>query len=135
VPSRRDDEDIARRGRPCPRSHHARRKSPWGGETRFKEATAAGAEATLAFDGTGVAIVGRCIQEGGRADVFLDGEKAGGIDAWIPKGTHDNDYWHVTGLPVGTHRLRIVLRDDADARSAGKKIQIERAVVYGVAAK
>jgi hypothetical protein len=31
--------------------------------------------------------------------------------------------------------LRIVVRADADARSAGKKIQIERAVVYGVAAK
>ncbi|HEY8147713.1 MAG TPA: ADP-ribosylglycohydrolase family protein [Vicinamibacteria bacterium] len=109
-------------------------KSTWGGETHFKEATVTGAEATLAFDGTGVAVVGRCLQEGGRADVFLDGEKAGEIDAWIPKGTHDNDYWHVTGLPGGAHRLRIVVRGDADARSAGQKIQIERAVVYGVAA-
>jgi hypothetical protein len=110
-------------------------KSPWGGEIRFKETTVRGAEATLAFDGTGVAVVGRCIPDGGRADVFLDGEKAGEIDAWIPKGTNDNDYWHVTGLPAGTHRLRIVLRADADARSAGNKIQIERAVVYGVAPK
>ena len=39
------------------------------------------------FDGTGVAIVGRCTQEGGRADVFLDGKKVGEIDAWIPKNT------------------------------------------------
>ena len=104
-----------------------------GRETRFKEATGPGAEATLTFDGTGVAIVGRCLQDGGRADVFLDGEKAGEIDAWIPKGTHDNDYWHVTGLPAGEHHVRIVVRADADARSSGKKIQIERAVVYGMA--
>jgi hypothetical protein len=110
-------------------------KSAGGGETRFKEATAPGAEAEMAFEGTGIAIVGRCTQEGGRADVFLDGQKAGEIDAWIPKGTNDNDYWHVTSLPDGTHRVRIVVRADADARSAGKTVQIERAIVYGPAAK
>jgi hypothetical protein len=109
-------------------------KSSWG-ETRFKEATAPGAEATFAFEGTGIAIVGRCTQDGGRADVFLDGGKAGEIDAWIPKGTNDNDYWHVTDLANGPHQVRIVLRTDADARSAGKKVQIERAIVYGPASK
>ena len=109
-------------------------KFPWGGEARFKEAAAPGAEATLSFDGTGVAIVGRCIQEGGRADVFLDGQKGGEIDAWVPKGTNDNDYWHVTGLRTGKHSVRIVVRGDKDARSTGKKIQIERAIVYGAVA-
>ena len=108
-------------------------KSSWGSETRFKEASAPGSEATLAFEGTGVAVVGRCTQEGGRADVFLDDTKVGEIDAWIPKDTNDNDYWHVTGLPDGKHRVRIVLRADVDARSTGKKVQIERAVVYGPA--
>jgi ADP-ribosylglycohydrolase/Carbohydrate esterase 2 N-terminal len=109
-------------------------KSSWS-ETRFKEATAPGAEANLAFEGTGIAIVGRCTQEGGRADVFVDGQKAGEIDAWIPKGTNDNDYWHVTDLANGNHRVRIVVRDDADPRSAGRKLQIERAIVYGLASK
>jgi len=106
-------------------------KSPGDREMRFQEAKGADAEAELAFEGTGVAIVGRCSQDGGRADVFLDGQKAGEIDAWIPPNTHDNDYWHVTGLREGTHRLRIVVRADADPRSTGRKIQIERAVVYG----
>ena len=108
-------------------------KFPWGEELKFKEARAAGAEATLTFDGTGVAIVGRCTQEGGRADVFLDGEKVGEVDAWIPKNTNDDDYWHVSGLPAGKHSVRIVVRPDADARSTGKKIQIVRAIVYGPA--
>jgi hypothetical protein len=108
-------------------------KFPWGEQLKFKEARAAGAEATLAFDGTGVAIVGRCTQEGGRADVFLDGEKVGEVDAWIPKNTSDDDYWHISGLPAGKHSVRIVVRSDADARSTGKKIQIVRAVVYGPA--
>jgi hypothetical protein len=110
-------------------------KSPSGHETRFKEATIRGAEANLAFEGTGIAIVGRCTQEGGRADVFVDGHKVGEIDAWIPKGTNDNDYWHATDLANGSHRVRIVVRGDADPRSAGKKVQIERAIVYGPAAK
>jgi ADP-ribosylglycohydrolase/Carbohydrate esterase 2 N-terminal len=108
-------------------------KLPWGEQLKFKEAQAPGAEATLTFEGTGVAIVGRCTQEGGRADVFLDGEKVGEVDAWIPKNTSDNDYWHVSSLAAGKHSVRIVVRSDADARSTGKKIQIVRAIVYGPA--
>ena len=108
-------------------------KLPWGEELKFKQAQAAGAEATLTFDGTGVALVGLCTQEGGRADVFLDGEKVGEVDAWIPKNTSDDDYWHTSGLTAGKHSVRIVVRSDADARSTGKKIQIMRAIVYGPA--
>jgi hypothetical protein len=101
------------------------------GEVKFKEAWANGAEATFTFQGTGVAIVGRCTQAGGRADVFLDGEKAGDIDAWIPKNTSDDDYWHVSGLAGGKHSVRIVVR--ADSRSKNAKVQLLRAVVYGPA--
>jgi hypothetical protein len=108
-------------------------KYPWGEQVNFKEATAAGAEATLAFEGTGIAIVGICNQEGGRADVFLDGEKVGEIDAWIPKNTTDDDYWHVSGLRAGKHSVRIVARAENDARSTGTKLQIRRAIVYGTA--
>ena len=108
-------------------------KIPGAARADFKEATARGAEATLDFEGTGIAIVGRCTQEGGRADVFLDGQKAGEIDAWIPKRTNDNDYWHTSGLPAGKHSVRIVVRADADSRSTGTKFQLERAIVYGPA--
>ena len=76
----------------------------WGQKIANKTASTAGAEATFTFEGTGVAIVGRSSQDGGRADVYLDGKKAGEIDAWIPERTHDNDYWHVTGLPPGSTR-------------------------------
>jgi hypothetical protein len=108
-----------------------KRKLDWGEDLRFKETRAAGAEATLNFDGTGVAIVGLCTQDGGRADVFLDGEKVAEIDAWIPKNTTDDDYWHVSGLAAGRHSVNIVIRPDADARSSGRKLQIVRAIVYG----
>jgi len=87
---------------------------------------------TLAFEGTGVAVVGTMTQEGGRADVWLDGQKQEQqLDAWIPERTYDNDYWHVTGLASGRHTLRLVVRGDTDARSKGHKVAIERAIVYG----
>jgi hypothetical protein len=70
-------------------------------------------------------------QEGGRADVWLDGKTAEPIDAWIPERTHDSDYWHVTGLAHGKHIVRLVVRPDADQRSKGKQVRIERAIVYG----
>jgi hypothetical protein len=69
-------------------------------------------------------------QDGGRADVYLDGARAGEIDAWIPADTFDNDYWHMTDLADGPHTVRIVVRQDADARSTGRALRLERAIVY-----
>jgi hypothetical protein len=106
-------------------------RESWGRELEAREAEGAGAEAVLRFEGTGVAVLGGCSQEGGRADVYLDGKKAGEVDAWIPERTHDNDYWHVTGLPDGKHMLRLVTRADADARSRGRRLRVDGAVVYG----
>jgi ADP-ribosylglycohydrolase/Carbohydrate esterase 2 N-terminal len=97
----------------------------------MKAADKSGAEATLKFRGTGLSVAGRCSQEGGRADVYLDGEKVGEIDAYVVPRTHDDDYWHVTALTRGEHTLRIVTRADKDERSTGTQIGIERAVVYG----
>jgi hypothetical protein len=45
-----------------------------------------------------------------------------------PTATH---YWHVTGLANGKHTLRIVVRSDADARSKGQRVELERAIVLG----
>jgi hypothetical protein len=105
-------------------------KNDWS-TWKVRRAGAPGDEATLSFEGTGVAVVGTMSQEGGRADVHLDGAKAGEIDAWIPDRTHDNDYWHVTGLANGPHTVRVVVRPDTDVRSKGRLVRIERAIVYG----
>ena len=97
---------------------------------KVKESSAAGSEAILTFTGTGVAISGTMTQEGGRADVYLDEKKVAVIDAWVPERTFDNDYWHVMGLRSRKHTVRIVVRPDADARSKGRKLFLERAVIY-----
>jgi hypothetical protein len=101
------------------------------GDTAVRmRAGGAGAEATLRFTGAALAVVGDLTPEGGRADVYLDGAPAHAIDAFVAGRTHDNDVWHVYGLPQGPHTLRIVTRADADPRSKGATISLAEAVVY-----
>jgi hypothetical protein len=82
------------------------------------------------FTGSAVTVVGRLRQDGGRADVFLDGRPAGEIDAYIPPDTHDNVLWHAYGLTDGPHTLRIVTRGDADAASSGTVVTLTGAITY-----
>ena len=98
-------------------------------------ASTAGASVSLTFTGTGIAVVGNRSTRGGRADVFLDGKAAGTIDAWVAAATYDNDLWHSFGLRPGRHTLRIVLRGDADARSTGTQVLLERAITYAPATR
>jgi hypothetical protein len=104
-------------------------KNDWSSWT-VRAPGAAGDEVTLSFDGTGLALLGRLTQEGGQADVWLDGAPAQPIDSWIPENTHDNALWHVTGLAPGKHTVRVVYTGKKNRRSKGTKLEIERAVVY-----
>ncbi len=98
---------------------------------QVKRSSTPGSEATLKFNGTGIALVGQLTQRGGRADVYIDGKKSDLVaDAYIVPNTVDRDLWRVFGLPPGDHTLRIVIRDDADERSNGREIEISRAIVY-----
>lgn len=103
----------------------------WGDKIDTRVAEGAGSEVTLRFNGTGVALAGDLSKYGGRADVYLDGAKQELVaDAYIVPNTHDNDLWRIHGLKPGEHTLRLVMRDDADPRSKGKKLIISRAIVY-----
>jgi hypothetical protein len=109
----------------------SRPAGPAGGDAAVRmQASGAGAEAILTFTGTAVSVIGGLTPAGGRADVYLDGQPAQAIDAYAAARTHDNALWHTYGLAQGRHTLRIVARDDADPRSAGKDIGIFEAVVY-----
>lgn len=103
----------------------------WGQPVVVREAGGPGAEATLTFTGTGVALVGDLSAEGGRADVYVDGVKSDLVaDAYVGPHTHDNDLWRVYGLSPGPHTLRLVMRPDADPRSTGHRLQLSGAVTY-----
>jgi len=94
-------------------------------------ADGAGSEVTLKFNGTGVALIGDLSQSGGRADVYLDGAKSELVaEAFTEPKNHDTDLWRIHGLKSGGHTLRLLMRDDADVRSSGKRLTISRAIVY-----
>ncbi len=98
-------------------------------ETRVAEGT--GSEVSLKFNGTGVALVGALSPSGGRANVYLDGVKSELVaDAYVEPKNHDTDLWRIHGLKPRDHTLRLVMRDDADPSSRGKKLTLSRAVVY-----
>jgi hypothetical protein len=92
--------------------------------------TGMGNEAVLKFNGVAIALVGPLTQDGGRAQVFLDGRKIGLADTYIVERTHDNALWHTFGLRPGEHTLRLVTLDQADVRSKGYRVGIEQAVLY-----
>jgi len=69
---------------------------------------------------------GRCSQEGGRADVFLDGrEGAAKIDAWIPRIRAMTTIGTLAGCGAANDSVRIGDPRRPDARSTGTKLQIE----------
>jgi hypothetical protein len=103
----------------------------WTEAQGIRRTGTAGLEAALKFEGVAVAVLGRLNQEGGRADVFLDGKKQSlGMDAYIVPNTHDNVLWQAYNLKPGEHTLRIVTTGTADPRSTGSDVAIAQAVVY-----
>jgi hypothetical protein len=119
----------------------AAKDQDWSWKGEWKEnngqmvSTTAGDEATLVFNGNAVALMGQLDQNGGRAEVVLDGHKLGVADAFIVERTHDNALWHVYDLKSGEHTLRIKTISEADPRSKGHQVSIQQAVLYRRAAK
>lgn len=105
-------------------------KGHWSQRRGAMTSETAGDEGALQFSGVAVAVIGRLDQHGGRAAVYLDSKAAGVLDAYLVERTHDNALWHAYGLKPGPRTLRIVTLPDADPRSKGRKITIERAVIY-----
>ena len=105
-------------------------RGPWTATTKARSTATAGASARLQFNGVGVMLVGKLVPAGGRADVFIDGQHVGMLDAYIPERTFDRALWWHHGLAPGQHELQLVLRADAHPRSTGRELNLERAVIY-----
>lgn len=104
----------------------------WGRDRLDRVAVGGGHEAVFTFNGTGLGLVGALAENGGRAEVYVDGVRSDLLaDAYVGPATHDNDLWRIRGLTPGEHTLRIVTLDDADSRSSGKVVRIHCAIVFG----
>lgn len=106
-----------------------------GDEDLYQVAEEPGASAELSFEGTGVALLGSWNTDGGRAEVFIDGESAGTVDTYYVKeaGKYEGNrayLFYTMGLTDGPHTVKIVNLDDKSPRSTGNRIYLERALIY-----
>jgi hypothetical protein len=83
----------------------------------------AGAEASIAFQGTGVILGGTYLPSGGTADIYLDGKLDRTVDVYSDGETDrsEESVWHAFGLTNGEHRLRVVVRGEPYRGRSGEK--------------
>ncbi len=97
-----------------------------------RTASAQGAEAAIAFTGTGVIVVGPYLAAGGKADVYLNGKLDRTVDVNSDeKGNKGGEsVWHAFGLKSGAHTVRVVVRGESYGAGAGTEVAVEEAVVF-----
>ncbi len=101
-------------------------------------ASQAGDTLRFSFEGTGVSLMGNWLRDGGKADIYLDGNFSRTIDCWFDfaEQQHLNmDLVHFTGLPEGKHILEVAVKGEKRAESSGTKVYITQAVVFHTASK
>lgn len=86
----------------------------------------AGVRASFGFTGNQVRVIGRVGLAGGKADVYLDGQKQlCGIDFWCPLERDRQVVYYKNGLAPGRHRLEIVALGQKNPRSLGTEVSID----------
>jgi acetyl esterase/lipase len=99
-------------------------------ELAGQEAREGGATGELTFTGSAVVLIGRHGQDGGLAELWLDGEKQPDLDTFIVERTSDQALWHAYGLKSGPHTLRIVTKGSPHPRGKGTRVTILGATTF-----
>jgi hypothetical protein len=103
----------------------AKESPDFSGDT-IHVAEAAGASMSFAFEGNQVRLIGRADPNGGRADVFLDGQKQlCGIDSWSPLARNQQVLCYKNGLAQGKHTLKIVALGTKNPYSKGTWVYVD----------
>jgi len=91
-----------------------------------------GAEAEIAFEGTGAIVVGPYLVKGGMLDVYLDGKLDRTLDVYSDeKGDRGGEsVWHSFGLKSGKHVVRLVARGESYRASGGAYIAIQSLIYF-----
>lgn len=115
-------------------------KGDWDtyGNMQARVSDTAGDDISFTFNGTGVSIVGNWLKDGGRADVFVDGEFKRTIDCFYnftKQEVFDISLYHITNLTEGEHTIRLVVKGEKRPEAEGTKIYVSEAVVFKTADK
>lgn len=97
----------------------------------------AGDEAEVRFTGTGIAIAGNWFKDGGKADVYVDGNLHRSIDTYyfFANQQHTETIWHVMNLQPGEHTVKIVVKGEKRPESEGTRVAITGATIFRTEAK
>ena len=97
----------------------------------------AGDELVIAFSGTGISIEGNWFKDGGKADIYVDGNLHRSIDTYydFANQQHTASIWHVLNLKPGEHKVKVVVKGEKRPESAGNKVYITSAIIFKTAPK
>lgn len=88
-----------------------------------------GAYVEFTFTGTEITYVGQKVFNRGKADIYIDGEKAGTSDAYDAGILYQKDLFTVTGLPRGEHTIKVCYTGTKNDAASGDYIDLD-AFVY-----
>jgi hypothetical protein len=84
------------------------------------------ASVTIGFQGNQIRLIGRADQNGGQADIFIDGVKqAVFVDCWNPALRTQQTLYYKNGLEPGKHTLKMIARGTGNPYSKGNQINID----------
>jgi hypothetical protein len=104
----------------------------WAGLAKPKVSETKGAEATIAFEGTGAIVTGFYLPNGGQADVYLDGKLNRTVDVYPDEAgvKGGEDVWHAFGLEKQRHTIRLIVKGEPYPGSEGNEIALNDLVVF-----
>ena len=97
------------------------------------QSASSGATMNFQFNGNQVRLLGRVAQDGGRADVFIDGAKQlVAIDCWNPRNLSQQVIYYKNGWTNGPHEIKVAVRGAKNSRSRGAFVRLD-ALQYSAA--
>jgi hypothetical protein len=79
------------------------------------------------------ALMGNWLRDGGKADIFVDGQFKRTIDCFFyyAKQEHqDMNLFEITKLPQGEHSIKVVVRGEKRLESQGTNVYISEVVIF-----
>jgi hypothetical protein len=97
----------------------------------------AGDELLLDFSGTGISLEGNWYRDGGKADIYVDGDLHRTIDTYydFANQQHTESIWHVMNLKPDNHTVKVVVRGEKRRESSGTRVYITSATIFKTAPK
>jgi hypothetical protein len=96
-----------------------------------------GDELELSFTGTGISLTGNWYRNGGKADIYIDGNLHRTIDTYyyFAGQEHTESIWHVMNLKPGDHTMKLVVKGEKRPESEGSRISITSATIFKTESK